>query len=133
MKTGQVGGMGAARAVSLWALVAFACAFGARATAEEGAVLVMFDEDHCPYCERWHAEIGVVYAKTAEGKRAPLRQVDVHGPLPSDLPGLEPARFSPVFVLWQGGREWGRILGYPGEDFFWPMLDELLSQLDSQT
>ena len=98
--------------------------------AETGAVLVMFDQDDCPYCDRWRAEIGVVYHKTPEGRRAPLRSIDLHAALPSDLPGLRSASYSPVFVLWQNGREIGRIQGYPGEDFFWPMLGDLLAQLD---
>ncbi|MEM6988824.1 MAG: hypothetical protein AAF499_20155 [Pseudomonadota bacterium] len=40
---------------------------------------------------------------------------------------------SPVFVLWHAGREIGRIVGYPGEEFFWPMLNELLAELDAPT
>lgn len=98
--------------------------------ADSHAVLVMFDQDDCPYCDRWRAEIGGAYPKTPEGALAPLRQIDLHAPLPADLPGLRPASFSPVFVLWQNGREIGRIQGYPGADFFWPMLGELLAKLD---
>lgn len=98
--------------------------------AHDTPILVMFEQDHCAYCEQWHSEIGPVYGKTPEGARAPLRLVNLHGALPSDLPGLKPAQFSPVFVLWHEGREVGRILGYPGEDFFWPMLGELLAQTE---
>jgi hypothetical protein len=38
--------------------------------------------------------------------------------------------FSPTFVLVEQGREIGRITGYPGADFFWGMLAELIQKLD---
>jgi hypothetical protein len=39
-----------------------------------------------------------------------------------------PVRFTPTFVLVQDGRELGRIEGYPGEDFFWGLLERLMLQ-----
>ena len=33
-------------------------------------------------------------------------------------------------MLVDNGREIGRIVGYPGADFFWAMLGELMSKLD---
>jgi hypothetical protein len=91
--------------------------------------LVMFELASCPYCQRWHREIGPIYPKTTEGRRAPLRRVDLQAPRPPDLAGIENILYTPTFVLTQGGREVGRITGYPGEDFFWPMLDDLMSRL----
>ena len=41
-----------------------------------------------------------------------------------------PARFSPTFVLTDGGREIGRIEGYPGEDFFWGLLEAMMPKPD---
>ena len=38
------------------------------------AELLMFEEKWCTYCEQWEAEVGVVYHKTEEGRRAPLRR-----------------------------------------------------------
>jgi hypothetical protein len=40
-----------------------------------------------------------------------------------------PLRYSPTFVLAQDGQEIGRIEGYPGEAFFWGLLERLLEQL----
>jgi hypothetical protein len=34
--------------------------------------------------------------------------------------------FTPTFVLINNGQEQARIEGYPGEDFFWPLLTRLL-------
>ena len=94
------------------------------------AELVMFEEPGCAWCAAWNAEVGVVYDKTAEGREAPLRRVDMTGPRPDDLRAVEAVVYSPTFVLVQQGAEVGRITGYPGENFFWPMLQKLLTRLD---
>lgn len=95
--------------------------------------LVMFETRSCPYCRQWLAEIGPIYPKTAEGRRAPLRRVDLHQPRPADLAEVEGVVYTPTFVLMERGLEVGRITGYPGEDFFWPMLERLLARLDPRS
>ena len=42
---------------------------------------------------------------------------------------LAPIRYTPTFVLARDGREVGRIEGYPGDSFFWALLDKLESYL----
>jgi hypothetical protein len=91
----------------------------------------MFEEAGCPWCRKWHAEVGVGYARSPEGQRAPLRQVDLHGSVPKDLQLASPVVYSPTFVLTAGRREVGRITGYPGADFFWSLLGELLKMADA--
>jgi hypothetical protein len=93
----------------------------------------MFESRTCPWCARWHDEVGVVYAKTAEGQRAPLRRVDLDEPRPADLRGLGAIIYTPTFVLMEHGMEAGRILGYPGEDHFWGLLGSLLENLEIAT
>ncbi len=95
----------------------------------DAAELVMFESPGCPWCAAWHAEIGPIYPKTREGRQAPLRRVNVGDPLPADLAFLRGIHFTPTFVLVENGREIGRIHGYPGEAFFWGLLDELLGKL----
>ena len=97
------------------------------------AELLMFEEKWCTWCERWNAEIGPIYPKTVEGKRAPLRRVDIHGQLPGDVALASRLQFTPTFVLVENGREVGRIEGYPGEDFFWGLLDRLLKRLEPES
>ncbi len=99
------------------------------ATASTAAELVMLEEDGCEWCERWNKEVGVVYHKTPEGKRAPLRRLDMQEPLPNDLKFLVKGRYTPTFVLIENGRDIGRIRGYPGEDFFWGLFGKLLDRL----
>ncbi len=121
-----------ARAIALIAGILMS-ALSFAATAAEGVSLrtelVMMEEHGCPWCIRWNEEIGVIYHKTPEGRRAPLRRVDIHGAIPDDLSFLKRANFSPTFILVDGGREVGRIRGYPGDEFFWFRLQELLKKL----
>ena len=93
------------------------------------AELLMFEEKWCHWCEKWNEEIGVIYHKTAEGKRAPLRRVDVHNGMPSDIKLKTRVQYTPTFVLVEDGHELDRIEGYPGEDFFWGLLERMLKKL----
>ncbi len=116
----------------------FSCAalFGAMFMASmvpsaRAAELVMFEQAGCAWCEAFDREIAPVYGKTEEGLRAPLRRVDMAQRLPGDLAFIEVERLTPLFVLVDGGREIGRIRGYPGEDHFWGLLGVLIKTLDN--
>ena len=98
------------------------------AQASETLQLVMFDRVGCPWCAKWDAEVGPVYHKTWEGQQAPLRRLSMHPPYPSDLSFVTGIIYSPTFVLVQGRREIGRIVGYPGEAFFYVKLSQLLAK-----
>ena len=89
----------------------------------------MLEEQGCSWCETWDREIGPIYPKTEEARRAPLRRVDIHERLPSDLAFLTKGSYTPTFILVDKGREIGRIRGYPGEDFFWGLLGLLIEKL----
>src|SRR3954467_6789775 len=80
---------------------------------------VMFEQKGCVWCQKFDREIAPAYDKTTEGKRAPLRRLDIAQPVPPDLAFIKRERFTPVFVLVGEGREIGRIRGYPGDTFFW--------------
>lgn len=94
------------------------------------AQLLMLERQGCIWCDRFDAEIAPAYPHTAEGQRAPLRRVDVGGAWPDDLTGIAPERLTPTFVLMSDdGVEVARLRGYPGDQFFWPLLDEMLAKL----
>jgi len=97
----------------------------------QAAQLIMLEQNGCHWCKIWNEEIGVAYPKTDEGKLAPLRRVDIHDALPVDLKGLKKANYTPTFVVWHNGREVDRLRGYPGEHFFWPMLQQMLAKIDN--
>ncbi|NOX74563.1 MAG: thioredoxin family protein [Alphaproteobacteria bacterium] len=110
--------------------VVLSLAFSAAAAAQ--TTLLMFEEIGCPYCEQWRAEVGVVYSKTEEGKRAPVKIILLGEPLPEGVSiGAEPF-YTPTFVLLDDGREVGRIEGYPGEAFFYGLLNRMLNNLDKR-
>jgi hypothetical protein len=114
------------------ALLAFAVGLALPATASRAAELVMFERPGCAWCARFNAEIGPIYGKTGESRAAPLRRVDLSGPLPADLTGIDPGAFTPTFVVLQEGREIGRIRGYPGDAFFFGLLNRILSSMGSE-
>lgn len=88
--------------------------------------LVMVEEDGCMWCARWNEEISEIYPKTGAGKAAPLRRMDIRADLPDDLEFKRKLFFTPTFVLMVEGAEVARIEGYPGEDFFWGLLEKML-------
>lgn len=90
--------------------------------------LLMLEQQGCAWCARWHQEIGEAYPNTDQGKQAPLRRVDINE-WPEDLEHIARERVTPTFVLISDNQEIARLRGYPGDHFFWPMLDEMLAQL----
>ena len=90
--------------------------------------LLMAEEPGCMWCARWHAEIGPIYPKTSEGSAAPLRRINLRDPLPEDIKLARRVTFTPTIVLQVNATERNRIEGYPGEDFFWGLLGQMLGQ-----
>jgi len=105
-----------ALAATIWALPAAA------------AELIMVEEVGCVYCELWNEQIAEIYPKTAEGKTAPLRRIDLYEQQPADLSFSKRVVFTPTFILVEDGQELARIEGYPGEDFFWWQLETILRE-----
>ena len=116
------------RAMSRRAAPAVALAASLWAGAAGAVDLVMVEQPGCHYCARWHAEIGPAWPNTAAGAHAPLRSVMLHR-LPDDLSFERRVTFTPTFVVVdEDGAELGRLEGYPGAEFFWPMIEALLAE-----
>ncbi|WP_157063785.1 hypothetical protein [Phaeobacter sp. 11ANDIMAR09] len=92
-----------------------------------GPELIMVEQAGCEWCKRWNEEIGPIYPKTREGAFAPLRRVDLHA-IPQDLQVQRRVSFTPTFLIVKDGLEMARLEGYPGEDFFWPLIAKLMSK-----
>lgn len=112
------------RAVTLAAIMAITFV----AMPAQAVQLIMVDQKGCHYCEAWMEEIGPAYPKTAEGQFAPLATRDIHAGAPDGITYKRRVNFTPTFILIDDGAEIARIEGYPGEDFFWPILTKLLEQ-----
>lgn len=93
----------------------------------EGIKLLMVEQKGCIYCEKWRREIMPAYAKTDEGRAAPLVIVQLDGPWPDGIALARKPFVTPTFVLLKEGAELTRLEGYPGEDFFWPLLNKMLT------
>ena len=87
--------------------------------------LIMVADPGCPYCARWEEEVGIAYAASEEGRFAPLVRRQRDDP---EVKRFGRIIYSPTFVLVRDGVEVGRIVGYPGPDFFWGLLGKLLEQ-----
>jgi hypothetical protein len=117
-------------------IIAFLAAIAAVAlstAASRAAELIMFERAGCVWCARFDAEIAPIYGKTEESQTAPLRRVDRDSPLPADLTGIDPGAFTPTFVVVKEGHEIGRIRGYPGDTFFFGLLDRILANAGSSS
>jgi hypothetical protein len=95
----------------------------------DAAELVMFRRDGCPWCAMWDREIGPIYGKTDIGRRVPLRMVDLAHERTAGIRTRSPIRYTPTFVLVDKNEELGRIEGYPGDAFFWGLLQQLVAAL----
>jgi hypothetical protein len=90
--------------------------------------LLMFEQPGCIYCAQWNREIASKYPLTTEGKLVPLRRLDIHSDVPAEIALRSRPVFTPTFVLLEDGSEVDRIEGYPGEDFFWSLLDAMIAK-----
>ena len=90
--------------------------------------LIMFDEDDCSWCRKWDDEIGVIYSITPESCQAPLLKVKLGENLPASVAIKESIPYTPTFVFIHEEEEVGRIVGYPGEEFFWSFLNEMIEE-----
>lgn len=123
-------GVASWRSIVAWGAIALGLAAGTLAPRPAAAAeLIVLERPGCVWCARWEDEVGGAYAHTPEGRRAPLRRVDITKPWPRDLQSVNLDAFTPTFVLVDGGREIGRLRGYPGNAFFWSLLDEMLAAL----
>ncbi len=102
-------------------------ALGASPLAAAELRLMMVEQAGCIYCARWNEEVAPEYPLTDEGKAAPLFRQDLRAPLPAGITLSRPAVFTPTFILLADGTESARIEGYPGEDFYWPMLGQMIA------
>ena len=103
----------------------------AAAPSARAAELVYFNSPACAVCERWDQEVGVIYDKTDEARRLPLRPLSIHDKKPADLAHIKGVAFTPTFVVVEEGREVGRIVGYISDYFFWEQVAGLIKKADT--
>ncbi|MCB1547034.1 MAG: hypothetical protein KDJ41_04220 [Hyphomicrobiaceae bacterium] len=119
------------RLVALAVLIAIAAAHhvlpaaAAEARVPSGARLLMIADVGCPYCARWEREVGVAYDRSDEGRFAPIVRLQRGA---GEAKRYSRVLYSPTFIVVRDGVEVGRLVGYPGADFFWGMLAPILEK-----
>lgn len=114
------------RVLAAFVVLAFAAAAPGEAVASGKRVqLIMVDDPTCRYCRMWNEAVGVGYAKSPEGRIAPLKRVRRGA---RELTGLERVVYTPTFIVMRDGEEAGRISGYSGPDYFYEDLREILQR-----
>ena len=91
--------------------------------------LLMLEQAGCVWCAQFDQEIAPAWPKTEEGRRAPLRRIDINNEWPAELDHIKRDRMTPTFILLHEGEEVGRLRGYVGDEFFWYRIGELIDLL----
>jgi hypothetical protein len=115
----------------VWTTLAALITAAVLGSAVSAAELQMYRRVGCSWCQAWDREVGPIYGKTDIGRRIPLRMIDIDRERPR-VALKTPIIYTPTFVLIDNGREIGRIQGYPGDAFFWGLLERLVQQLNSK-
>ncbi len=92
--------------------------------------LLMFELPDCQPCIQFEREVGRIYGKTDEGRRAPIQRLPLDGPAPDGVALDAEVEVAPTFVLIRDRRELGRITGYRDDEAFWLSLTRLLRKLE---
>jgi hypothetical protein len=92
----------------------------------DAAELLFVEQPGCPWCAKVRQDILPAWPGTEEGKRVPMRRVDIAEGWPDDLSAVPREHLTPTFILVEDGHELARLRGYPGEHFIWPMLEQLI-------
>lgn len=119
-KTGIVAAFSAWLGLILLDMPAGAAAYGSRievrAGEAAGVELIVFEAPGCRYCLVFRRDVAPSYAATPAGRAAPLRFVDLNGPVAERFELAAPVTVVPTFVLARDGAEMGRIAGYVGRE-----------------
>ncbi len=91
------------------------------------AELLLIEQPGCPWCAKVHRDILPAWPHTDEGRRVPIRRIDIAGGWPAELAAIPRERLTPTFILIENGRELARLRGFPGDDFIWPLLSEMIA------
>lgn len=97
------------------------------AGSDTGLRLLMIEQAGCSYCVAFNRDIAPIYEKTELGAAAPLFHADLRGGIPDGIALASRPFVTPTFILiGPDGQELSRMTGFPGEDFFWPYITQMI-------
>jgi hypothetical protein len=89
--------------------------------------LLMIEQTGCYYCRVFNRDMAPIYENSREGKIAPLVHAQLRGPLPDGVTLNSLPFVTPTFILiGPDGTEIERLTGFPGEDFFWSYISDMI-------
>ena len=91
--------------------------------------LLMFHSKYCGYCIAFMKEVAVDY----EYRDMPLVIIDAHNQPDWFKEAyaenrIKPIRGTPTFIIWNGRKELGRLVGYSGKEWFYTNLDSMFKK-----
>jgi len=103
-------------------------AFGFSTAQAQDFRLLMVEQTGCYYCRVFNRDLAPVYEKSTEGQAAPLVHMQLRGDLPEGVTLNTQPFVTPTFILiGPDGAEIERLTGFPGEDFFWPYVNDMIT------
>ncbi|MBU1212876.1 MAG: thioredoxin family protein [Alphaproteobacteria bacterium] len=88
--------------------------------------LIVLETDGCVYCDVFRRRLLAAYQSSKQGKRAPIRFVNINDPALGDLGLTQPVGIVPTFIMLENNQEIGRIPGLMGHQDFFRAIDYML-------
>lgn len=99
------------------------------------AELLMIHAPYCGYCVAFLKEVAPGFNETFRGKALPLRVLDVSKSENIDwlkeqirVKNIKGISGTPTFIIMHEGKERGRVVGYAGKEWFYPVLDQAVKK-----
>jgi hypothetical protein len=120
------------RQLTLFAVMTvFAQVAPAAAGPDSGLRLLMIEQAGCAYCVAFNRDVAPIYEKTEHGATAPLFHADLREDMPEGITLASRPYVTPTFILvGPDGHELSRMTGFPGEDFFWPYIAQMIEEAE---
>lgn len=110
-------------------LVVWIAALPSVAQESQGFRLLMVEQPGCVYCRVFNRDIAPIYDVAPEGRAVPLVSVQLRAPAPEGVTLTSRPFATPTFILiGPDGVEVDRMVGYLGDDFFWPYLTRMFDR-----
>lgn len=92
-----------------------------------GLQLVVLEVEDCIYCDVFRRQLLPAYQSSRQGRKAPVRFVDINDPALGEIGLTAPIGTVPTFVVLEDNREIGRIPGLMGHHDFFRAIDYILA------
>lgn len=89
--------------------------------------LLVIEVPGCFYCRLFRRDVLPAYEATAHAQELPMRFVDVSAIESRSIELSRPIEMVPTIILMRGGREVGRLPGYPNAQIFLRSIRYLIS------